>query len=147
VLVVEDEPALLKLVSTILQNYGYTIFQASNGVEALKIWKRRRDEIDLLVTDMVMPEGVSGLELAEGLRSDRPELKVLYTSGYSADVTGDDLELNEGVNFIAKPYHPSALARAIRRCLGGEADCPSSTGEIPLYVRRPARYEFARRFP
>lgn len=121
VLVVEDEPALLELVCAILQNYGYTIYSAGNGVEALKIWKRRRDEIDLLVTDMVMPGGISGRDLAEQLRRDRPELKILYTSGYSVDVAGDDLELNEGINFIAKPYHPSALARAIRNCLGDES--------------------------
>ena len=126
VLVVEDEPALLEMVSTLLENYGYRILRASDGLEAMEVWKRHAGNIDLLITDMVMPRGLSGRELAEELRREQPDLKILYTSGYSVDIAGEDLVLSEGVNFIGKPYHPSALARTIRKCLDGDLEVHAS---------------------
>ncbi len=121
-LVVEDEPGLLLLVQGILQRYGYQVLSAANGVEAIKVWEQQQGRIDLLVTDMVMPEGVTGRELADQLRSRNPALKVIYTSGYSMDLLGNEMgQLEEGVNFLQKPYRPQNLAQAVRNCLDGRA--------------------------
>lgn len=114
ILVVEDEPALRDLVKEILRLFGYNILLAEHGKAALAVWETRKDDVHLLLTDMVMPEGMSGLELAHRLREDRPNLKVIYTSGYSVELFKGNSELQEGVNFVAKPYHPRILAKAIR---------------------------------
>ena len=116
-LVVEDEPALRELVVSILELYGYKIYQAESGVAAFKIWDKHKKEIDLLLTDMVMPEGVSGRQLAEKLQQEDPDLKVIYTSGYSPGMAGQDIALLEGFNFLAKPYPPQRLAQVVRECL------------------------------
>ncbi len=121
-LIVEDESSLRELVVRILELCGYRIFQAKNGVEALVVWQQHKDEIDLLLTDMVMPEGVSGRQLAERLQREDPELKVIYTSGYSPGMAGKDIALLEGFNFLAKPYPPSRLAQVVRECLDGKSE-------------------------
>ena len=119
-LIVEDEPSLRELVVRILELCGYHIYEAKNGVEALRVWEQHKDEIDLLLTDMVMPEGVSGRQLAERLQKEDPALKVIYTSGYSPGMAGKDIALLEGFNFLAKPYPPSRLAQVVRECLDGK---------------------------
>ena len=119
-LVVEDEPSLRELVVRILELCGYHIFQAKNGVEALQVWEQHKDEINLLLTDMVMPEGISGRQLADRLQKEDPALKVIYTSGYSPGMAGKDIALLEGFNFLAKPYPPSRLAQVVRECLDGK---------------------------
>ena len=93
------------------------ITSGHSGAQALKVWEQRRDAVDLLFTDMVMPEGVSGRELAERLCHDRPDLKVIYTSGYSLDVVNPDFAEQHGSTFLQKPYDPETLARAVRDCL------------------------------
>ncbi len=120
ILVVEDEPALRELVVSVLELCGYRILQARTGVEALKVWDKHRSEIDLLLTDMVMPEGMSGRQLAERLLAEDATLKVIYTSGYSPGMAGKDIALMEGFNFLAKPYPPSRLASVVRECLDGK---------------------------
>ncbi|HEX3987780.1 MAG TPA: response regulator, partial [Verrucomicrobiae bacterium] len=120
ILVVEDEPALRDLVVSILQICGYRTYEAETGVAALRVWEQHKAEIDLLLTDMVMPEGVSGRQLAEKLQADDPSLKVIYTSGYSPGMAGKDIALLEGFNFLAKPYPPSRLALVVRECLDGK---------------------------
>ncbi len=117
ILVVEDEPSLRALVGVVLKRYGYHVLEARNGVEALEIWTRHRDQIDLLLTDMVMPEGISGRELVQRLQKDNTVLPVIYTSGYSADWFSSELPLREGVNFLQKPYHPAKLAQIVRENL------------------------------
>ncbi len=118
ILIVEDEPSLRSLVYGILQRYGYDVATASNGVEAIQVWEKEKASFDLLLTDMVMPEGVTGRALADRLRTQKPELKVIYTSGYSADLLGDEMDgLIEGVNFLQKPYRPHSLAQTVRSCL------------------------------
>ncbi|HXR06525.1 MAG TPA: response regulator, partial [Candidatus Acidoferrum sp.] len=121
-LVVEDEPSLRELVVRILELCGYRIYQAQNGVEALQVWEQHKHEIDLLLTDMVMPEGISGRQLAERLQKEDPALKVIYTSGYSPGMAGKDIALLEGFNFLAKPYPPSRLAQVVRECLDGKIE-------------------------
>jgi PAS domain S-box-containing protein len=117
VLVVEDETPLRQLVRSVLQRYGYRVLEANSGVDAIPIWLEYKDQVSLLLTDMVMPHGVSGRELAERLRGDKPELKVIYSSGYSLAVVGSDMVLREGLNFLQKPYNPRKLAKAVRDCL------------------------------
>jgi PAS domain S-box-containing protein len=117
ILVVEDEPALRELVQEILEKKGYRVLEASTGVQALKIWEKHKDDIDLLLTDMMMPEGVSGRELAERVLEERSDLKVIYSSGYSLDVVNSDTAVKDGMNFLQKPYDPETLARTVRDCL------------------------------
>jgi PAS domain S-box-containing protein len=117
VLVVEDEPGLRHLVRNILNRHGYKVLTASSGVEALKVWEEHRRNIQLLLTDMIMPDGLSGRDLAERLIAQDRHLKVIYTSGYSMDVVGKGSALKEGYNFLQKPYQPPVLAKAIRDCL------------------------------
>ena len=116
ILLVEDEPVLRELVREVLGQYDYHVIEAGSGVEALKAWDEHDGRIDLLLTDMVMPEGMSGSEVAAQLRKREPDLKVIFTSGYSAEVVGKDFSQGD-VAFIAKPYLPPQLARLVRQCL------------------------------
>jgi CheY-like chemotaxis protein len=117
ILVVEDESSLRELVQEILIKKGYRVYDAPNGVAALDIWKEHGHEIDLLLTDMMMPEGVSGKELADRALQDKKGLKVLYTSGYSLEVVDPGFTDDAGCRFLQKPYHPETLAQAVRDCL------------------------------
>jgi PAS domain S-box-containing protein len=120
ILLVEDENPVRELVASVLQNYGYKILQAVNGHEAVGVWHQHKDKINLLLTDLVMPGNMNGHELAEKLRGERTGLKVIFTSGYSADIVGKDFKLDASLNFLQKPYHPNTLAMTVRRCLDGK---------------------------
>lgn len=100
-----------------LEDYDYKVLEAGSGVQALKVWEQHKEEIHMLLTDMVMPEGMTGRDLAERLQTEKPEIKVLYSSGYSPDVVGGYFKLPENSFFLAKPYHPPKLAQAVRECL------------------------------
>jgi PAS domain S-box-containing protein len=117
ILVVEDEQPVRLLVSNQLQRIGYTVLGAPTGPAALEIWKENKDRIHLLLTDMIMPGGMTGRELAERLRTEKPLLKVIYTSGYSTEVLDKAASLIEGFNFLQKPYQSAKLAHAVRDCL------------------------------
>lgn len=119
ILLVEDERSLRQLARYILEEYGYCVLEAGSGVQALEIWAEQRARIDLLLTDVVMPAGMDGRELAERLRKERADLKVIYTSGYSLDVLGPDFVLEPGVVLLEKPYQPAGLAETVRSCLDG----------------------------
>ena len=121
ILLVEDEPDLRELVREILQGYSYNVISANNGVEALKVWDQHDGRVDLLLTDLVMPEGMNGRDLATRLRQRKPGLKIIYTSGYSAGVVGDEPSREDGL-FLQKPYRPPALADLVRKCLDGTAN-------------------------
>lgn len=117
ILLVEDEQALRRLTRTVLQRQGYLVHEAASGTEALAVWNEHGPEIRLLLTDMIMPGGMSGRDLADQLRTKKNELKIIYTSGYSPEAVSQNLPLKEGVNFLAKPYPPDKLLRIIRQCL------------------------------
>jgi DNA-binding NtrC family response regulator len=89
-------------------------------VEALALWPQIKPRPDLLLTDLVMPGGVMGRELAERLLEKDPQLKVIYSSGYSPGMAGKDMKLFEGRNFLPKPYDPRRLLQVVRECLDGE---------------------------
>jgi two-component system cell cycle sensor histidine kinase/response regulator CckA len=116
VLVVEDEEILRSLCVRILDSFGYRVFQAGTGDEAIALATGYGERIDLLLTDVVMP-GMSGAELAMQLVLHHPEAKVLFTSGYTENAITRHGVLDEGVNFINKPYAPSALAKKVREVL------------------------------
>ena len=119
ILVVEDEKPVRELMCSFLQSQGYRILEAESGVRALEVWRQHRKQIALLLTDVVMPDCINGRELAEKIWSEQPNLKVIFTSGYSADVVGKNRPPNRGFNYVQKPYHPRKLAVAVRDCLDG----------------------------
>ncbi len=114
ILLVEDDAFLRASVHKTLSQLGYRVLEAFNGVEALEMWKQHRDEIKLLLTDLVMPGGINGKELGERILKENPKLNVIYTSGYSAEIAGKDFPLEEGVNFLTKPFQAQKLAQIIR---------------------------------
>ena len=117
VLIVEDEPILRSMARDILEECGYRILEASSGKDALDLWKKRAGKIDLLLTDMVMPEGISGVDLAEKLLAGQPELKIVFTSGYTANEVNQEMLVRTGASFLSKPYTHAELAKAVRDCL------------------------------
>ncbi|HAM71274.1 MAG TPA: hypothetical protein DCM86_06490 [Verrucomicrobiales bacterium] len=118
VLVVEDELGLRMLVEAVLTRQGYRVLMAEHGQEALKVWAQNEGKVDLLLTDMVMPEGMTGLELSERLRSGNPDLRIIYMSGYSVDFMENEVTgIQEGFNFLQKPYRPEQLVQAVRQVL------------------------------
>ncbi|MGA8103322.1 MAG: response regulator, partial [Candidatus Acidiferrales bacterium] len=120
ILVVEDEEALRKLARNILAAYGYTVLEAEDGPHALEISKRFRGAIHLMLTDVIMP-GMNGPSLAQQITQERPDLKVVYMSGYTGQVFNKDAVLNPGSIFVQKPFTREALAKKIREALDGRA--------------------------
>jgi two-component system, cell cycle sensor histidine kinase and response regulator CckA len=117
ILVVEDEAPLLRLIHHILESHGYKVLDCANGNAALELWGEHRKKIDLLFTDMVLPDGMTGPELAEILVAGKPGLKVIYTSGYDREKLSAGPALKEGFNFIQKPFHARKLAETVHDCL------------------------------
>ena len=116
ILLVEDEPAILKMVGMMLARLGYTVLSASSPGEAIRLSNEYGSAIHLLMTDVIMPE-MNGRDLAEQLLSINPNLKRLYMSGYTADLIAPHGVLEEGVQFIQKPFSKTDLADKIRRVL------------------------------
>ena len=121
ILVVEDEPAVRELVCRVLHSYGYKVLVADSGVSALRIWEKERDHIDLLLTDVVMPDGISGLDLVGRLQQERPGLKVILSSGYSMDLGQSDMEIGPGTTVLSKPYQINTLVNVVRESLDGRS--------------------------
>ncbi len=119
ILVVEDEDLVRGLWVEALERLGYKVMHASNGEEAVESAKAHAERIDLLLTDIVLP-GINGRELADNLLRIHPEMKVLFTSGYTENAIVHQGVLDEGVDFIGKPYSPSVLAKKIREVLERE---------------------------
>ena len=120
IFVVEDEPTLRGLVRKVLERGGYEVIEAASGLTALELWSKTNPHVDLLLTDMVMPDGISGLQLAEKLKAQNRGLKVIFTTGYSSELMGKDLQIKEGVNFLQKPYPPQKLLQTVRNGLASE---------------------------
>jgi PAS domain S-box-containing protein len=128
ILVVEDDVSVRELACMALRKRGYLVIQAAHGPEAIEVWKKSPGQVDLLLTDMVMPNGMSGGELAKDLMARNPNLKIIYTSGYSPEILKQDSILAQGINFLPKPYDLPALLKAVRLCLDG--------GKLPQYEVR-----------
>ena len=119
ILIVEDEPVLRDMAHLILQERGYTILEASSGREALTVWERQKGAIDLVLTDVVMPEGISGMDLARKLLDSKPKLKIVFASGYSMDNLDTAFVRAGHGTFLQKPYTHLTLAQAVRSALDG----------------------------
>jgi len=117
ILIVEDEEMLRELAREILNDSGYQILEAASGREALEVWQRHEGNIDLLLTDMVMPEGVSGVDLAERLVAKNPRLKVIFMSGYTSEDVSQEMLARTNASFIQKPYGQAELTKAVRDSL------------------------------
>lgn len=120
ILIVEDDHAVRALVKEVLLHNNYAVLEAENADAALQMWPSSRDCVELLLTDMVMPGSANGLELAQQLCADRPDLKVIYTSGYSTELFNTEIVLQDGVNYLPKPYLSSKLTYMLKNALEPE---------------------------
>jgi CheY-like chemotaxis protein len=119
-LVVEDSPQVLQFVSAQLLSLGYDVTAVTNGPEALDVLKWD-SAFDLLLTDLVLPKGMSGIDLARAARSIKPDLKVIFTSGYSEDVFEQHGYLDEDTPLLRKPFKRKQMAETLRQVLDGPA--------------------------
>jgi PAS domain S-box-containing protein len=124
ILLVEDDEVVRALARTVLERLGYRVLEADSGDAALRLWQQQAHAVDLLLTDLIMPGGMTGHELATKLQAERPALNVIYTSGYSPDFARFGFPLEAGLTYLQKPYRPRELARAVRECL----DHPAGRG-------------------
>ena len=139
ILVVEDDDDVRAYTVEILRELGYRVLEAHDGPSALRLIERQDRPIDLMFTDVVMP-GMSGRELADRARAVQPELKVIYTSGYTRNAIVHGGRLDAGVEVIAKPFTYQALAAEGRRRPGSGSDRPNSAGREKRWrqdLRRP----------
>jgi len=124
ILVVEDEPAILKLTTRVLEDFGYTALGTNSPAEALRVAAAHPGTIDLVLTDVVMPE-MNGRDLAAALRARFPRMKTVYMSGYTADVIVSRGVLEEGVHFIQKPFFIAGVAAKVRAALDEGSSAPA----------------------
>jgi two-component system, cell cycle sensor histidine kinase and response regulator CckA len=100
-----------------LERHGYAVLEAGSGDDALRVWSDRQGSVNLVITDMVMPAGMNGRELADRLKAARPQLKIIYTSGYADDTLADGSALRASTDFLEKPYRMQEVLRKIRAWL------------------------------
>jgi PAS domain S-box-containing protein len=137
ILLVEDESTLRGLVRQYLQNQGYTVLEANSGASALRIASYYSGTIHLLLTDVIMP-GMNGKELAQQLSTSRPDMRILYMSGYTENVIGHNGTLDTGVNLLQKPFTLPALKARVREALDTQ---------LPLEVQMSAQSASQPHFP
>jgi CheY-like chemotaxis protein len=121
ILVVEDEESVLRLTAALVESLGCNVIAAASGADAIEACRQDEPRIDVVLTDVVMP-GMSGMELRDRLERLRPDIKILFTSGYTANVIAHHGMLDEGVHFITKPFGITDLARALRELLAEERE-------------------------
>jgi signal transduction histidine kinase/CheY-like chemotaxis protein len=117
ILLIEDEAQLRALDRSILDGYGYEVVEADCAGTAMDRWREFQNRISLVLTDIVIPGGATGPDLAKKFHAEKPTIRIIFSSGYSADVVEKDFELRDGVNFLQKPYSPHKLAWAVREVL------------------------------
>ena len=117
ILVVDDDDGVRGLTSRVLRKHGFTAIEASGGDEALELYRQRSGDVSMLVSDVVMP-GIQGPELAERLRAQSPQLKVLLMSGYSEALTSAGKRPHgDSTSFLQKPFSPAALIAEVEKLL------------------------------
>ncbi len=114
ILLVEDDDSVRSSVRATLLSLGYQVLEAASGIEALNVWEKNRAEIRLLITDLMMPGGMTGKDLADLLLQQAPKLKVIYASGYSPESAGKELGPKDATSFLTKPFEANTLAETIR---------------------------------
>ena len=117
ILLVEDDIGVRETAKAALSGFGYRVFSAANGAVALQAWQAHKQTIDLLLTDLIMPDGVTGRELAVRLRDENPNLPIVYMSGYSRELARGGIEFREGTNYLCKPFDLISLAKIVRESL------------------------------
>lgn len=125
ILLVEDSPHLRKLVRIILEEEGYGILEAASGEEALRVWEKSGESIDLLLTDMILPDGMTGALLAEKLTTYKPNLRSVFASGYGLDTLKNQHALPSKPFYLNKPFQRTELVGIIRGCLEAASTEPS----------------------
>ena len=123
ILLVEDDPVVLEMVSEILRQSGYMVLTAASAPQALKTWEKFGRLIDLLLTDVLIPCRSTGLELARKFQQSKPKLKIVFTSGFGPEICAGDPAMASGW-FLPKPFSQAALLRIVSNCL--KADVSSS---------------------
>ncbi len=119
ILIVEDEESMRRLAVLVLQRCGYRVLEAASAIEALEVWERHQSRIELLLTDMVLSDDLTGAELAGKMRSEKPSLKVVYTSAYRQEMTDAIFQTKGPIHFLQKPCHPQKLTQTVRQVLDG----------------------------
>ena len=134
ILLVEDDLAVRLITQRVLEAFGYHVWEAATGREALGLWGNHAKEIDLLLTDMVLPDGITGRELAKQLRAQRPELKAVFISGYSPEVAGTDRDfLRQNKPYVLqKPCPSHVLLHTLRQCLDDNSGLNANCREAAL---------------
>jgi len=127
ILLVEDEPALRRLLARLLNMNGFAVTEAADGIEALQLVSGQDGAPDLLVSDVVMPR-MGGLELAVELRLLHPQLPVLFISGYTDNLFLESEELRHGTSFLAKPFPPQALIGKVKEILAAGGNAAPAAG-------------------
>jgi two-component system cell cycle sensor histidine kinase/response regulator CckA len=117
VFLVEDEASLRSLVRKVLERFGCRVVEAASGTMAMEKWAQKKSQIDLLLTDLMLPDGMNGRELADTLLAENPNLKVVFTTGYSYDEACKGMPLPDGFHFLQKPYPPATLVQTIKSAL------------------------------
>ena len=117
ILLVEDDPAVRRVTARLLSAQGYRVLSTGGGEEALRVLGETREHLDLLLTDVILAGGMNGRVLADRVRALRPDLKVLFVSGYTSDVTIRHGMLEHEVAFVQKPFTPESLGRKVREVL------------------------------
>lgn len=117
ILVVEDEPDLLEIIQEFLMMAGFTVLAASSAPSALELWDKKSAEIDLVLTDITLPDGTTGVALAEKFRVASPDLKIIYTSGHSADTIAMRYALPDSARFLQKPFQLNVLVATVEKYL------------------------------
>ncbi len=132
ILIAEDEEMVRQWMHHLLRRYGYTVHAVASGQEAFGLFQRKQGNFDLLITDMIMPGGISGRDLGEMLQAARPGLKVLYCSGYTDDFLGDEASLRASVLFLAKPFDTARFLQRVRERLDADEATVRKTGTRPV---------------
>lgn len=117
ILLVEDDPALRELTRDVLRRNGFTVLTADSDCQALWLWKRHSHQINLLLTDLMIPNRTTGAELARKLRGERPDLPVIFVSGFGIEVGEGETTLLRKSPFLRKPYSSSTLLQTVLDCL------------------------------
>ncbi len=124
VLLAEDNDDVRALVLQVLEDSDLRVIEASDGTTALSLWHQHREEIDLLLTDMIMPGGISGADLADQIHAERPELPVIYSSGYSVNLYSEDRQIRKDINYLPKPYLARQLIAIVSATLAANGGAP-----------------------
>lgn len=130
-MIVEDDETIRSVLRQLLTRFGFDTIDAANASQALEIWHQRMSEIQLVITDVVMPGTISGLDLGERLIADKPRLKIVYCTGYSAEMLSSKRAMVEGENFLPKPYDAHNLLTVLNKLF------PKASGKPPTGRLKP----------